>query len=87
MTKIRFSGANNWHHAYLTELQGKIQEEERDCYETRSCLKSDSAGRNHVFGRTRRCGADDEKPFVRTNPESSVANAMLSTRLLREPYH
>jgi len=56
MTKIRFSGANNWHHAYLTELQGKIQEEERDCYEIRSCLKSDSAGRNHVFGRTRRCG-------------------------------
>jgi hypothetical protein len=35
MTKSRFSGANNWHHVYVTELQGKVKEEERSCYETR----------------------------------------------------
>ena len=30
MTKSRFSGANNWHLAYVAELQGKVQEEELD---------------------------------------------------------
>jgi hypothetical protein len=45
MTKRRFSSANNRRHAYLTELQGKVQEEERGCYETQYALPGRWAGR------------------------------------------